>query len=1154
MQYHNKTPHFNHEFKIILPPKLTEKHHFLFTFYHIQCANKKKSEDTETPIGYSVVPLYPNRRIVVHNMEGQYGVSVVSKLEPQYLTKVSNESPKFNFFLRFDLVSTIYPEDLSITQFLNVYHTTEAEVSDDDLVAVLDGLHGLTESLAIQYLPVIINNLLEVMASRVKLEPKILAFRALVLVLHKVTSALKASEKGLARNSLLELYTNYIFDQTFGTKKAIYHDLCSNFLLYMMEKSQTNDKTEDGIYTNSWFFFDLIIKSMTLELNEKESLHEEKKINIFSDSAVRMISKLLDYLSRHFTENMRSHEIKEEIKVLNKNLALFIKDLLLIMDRGIVIDMIKSYLERVTDYSIISISSAFKFDFLRIVTDHDQYIPLNLPFDKGSFSVEELSQKHPLSTIMAYEVLETLKNGDNSSNEIAVGALYDVVVKHASNSKYLSQEKQQCISGIYLILLSLTIENWDELSNWKSKTCFEQKREYYITLLYVLKTADRSLILQWWKQESQKSQIIFYQILNDIIKTFEYSPELKRNTKSLLTPAVAIFLGNAMGSSEAMNDLLKSLSISKHTPEDEDRRLRQLTLEVYTLILDVVEDFIEEDLNDLRNHVNVSPKMQSIISTLALLMNMRQSEKFVHLLYGTLRSFVTKFKNVLFLSENNFVAELVREILLHCNSFEPYLHIEASTLLYILLKLNFKCSGSFGRTRIHTITVLSKLVYDAVIKADVMLNQSFSRLNEYALNSFSSLLVRDLTNSTDDEVVSNVHALFTRGVQELSSTLSYILKDTLRINELRQKADIETIAELYYQIAESYKNTPDLRITWLQSLAKFQEQKGKAVESAMCSVHMAALIADYLVGIGRDIDTSLFATVSPYIKEFSDHGEEGACMSSDFTEKGLITAISNAIQNFDNAEHFEFAAQLYKVLMPIYEAEYKTKELSICCNRLENIWSRVADKDEARLFGTYFRLGFYGIPFGEELNGREFVSKEPKLTHLLELKDKLSKELTKKTGCTIEFIDSSKDVTQIDKSKCFIQVTFVEPFNLTRRDDVTYFERNTDLSQFVYETPFTKGGKAHAESVSEQYKRKTVLTVQHSFPHLLSRLPVIKKKDVILTPIENAIDNIRKRNVQIRSEIVAVQQTNNVKTLQQVLQGSVRLRLYFYQYLFLNFY
>jgi len=40
------------------------------------------------------------------------------------------------------------------------------------------------------------------------------------------------------------------------------------------------------------------------------------------------------------------------------------------------------------------------------------------------------------------------------------------------------------------------------------------------------------------------------------------------------------------------------------------------------------------------------------------------------------------------------------------------------------------------------------------------------------------------------------------------------------------------------------------------------------------------------------------------------------------------------------------------------------------------------------MLGSYYRVGFYGVSY-EELNGKEFIYKEPKITKLSEIKDRL---------------------------------------------------------------------------------------------------------------------------------------------------------------------
>ncbi len=65
-----------------------------------------------------------------------------------------------------------------------------------------------------------------------------------------------------------------------------------------------------------------------------------------------------------------------------------------------------------------------------------------------------------------------------------------------------------------------------------------------------------------------------------------------------------------------------------------------------------------------------------------------------------------------------------------------------------------------------------------------------------------------------------VKASFARQVQDLCFKLSSILQDTRKVSKLVQTADAETIQDLFYQIALSYSDTPQIRITWLEALSK----------------------------------------------------------------------------------------------------------------------------------------------------------------------------------------------------------------------------------------------------------------------------------------------------------------------------------------------
>lgn len=140
--------------------------------------------------------------------------------------------------------------------------------------------------------------------------------------------------------------------------------------------------------------------------------------------------------------------------------------------------------------------------------------------------------------------------------------------------------------------------------------------------------------------------------------------------------------------------------------------------------------------------------------------------------------------------------------------------------------------------------------------------------------------------------------------------------------------------------------------------------------------------------------------------------------------------------------------------------------------------------------------------FGDEA-GTEYIYKEPKVTNLAEIAERLSKLYSAKFGPDkVKLATDSNPVlgilmahsfrifchnnvcfhSQIDDQEmepqtAYIQITHVTPYfgEAELSDRVTEFERNHNINQFMYETPFTTDGRVRG-SPEEQCKRRIVLT------------------------------------------------------------------------------
>jgi dedicator of cytokinesis protein 6/7/8 len=89
----------------------------------------------------------------------------------------------------------------------------------------------------------------------------------------------------------------------------------------------------------------------------------------------------------------------------------------------------------------------------------------------------------------------------------------------------------------------------------------------------------------------------------------------------------------------------------------------------------------------------------------------------------------------------------------------------------------------------------------------------------------------------------------------------------------------------------------------------------------------------------------------------------------------------------------------------------------------------------------------------------------------------------------------------------------------------------------MYASPFTMDvNRAHG-SLHEQYKRKTILTVERAFPYVKTRIAIIDRERLILSPIEVAIEDLQKKTDELRLAIQ--QEPADPKILQMVIQGCI---------------
>uniref|UniRef100_A0A7N8YD32 Dedicator of cytokinesis 11 n=1 Tax=Mastacembelus armatus TaxID=205130 RepID=A0A7N8YD32_9TELE len=1062
--HHNQSPEFYDEVKIELPVHVHEKHHILFTFYHISCesnskASSKKREGVESLVGYSWVPLLKDGRM--QSVELQ--LPVAATLPAGYLcqdTRKSQpdikwvENAKTLFKVRTHVVSTIYAQ-----------------------VQLESCLHAMETHIIINFLPTVLMQLFEVLTAATK-ETHEIAVNSLRVIIHIVS---RCHEEGLEH--YLRSFLKVACQNIHSNKVNSNYILCVLATAVTAILKQTADfNTSNKLLKYSWFFFETMAKSMAQYLQEGNRM-KMPRAQRFSDSFHQALQSLVLSIMPHIT--IRHMEIPEEARCINLSLASFIKRCLTFMNRGFAFGLVNHYMCHFTlkDPKVLT---EMKFDFLMTVCNHEHFIPLNLPMAFGrtklqrvqdqslEFSLtEEYCRNHFLVGLLLREVAEALQQGAEV-RQLAVSVLKNLLIKHAMDDRYTAFKNQQArICLLYLPLFELLYQNLKQLS----------------------------------------------------AQPHSSSPGLGLNVSPLIP------VPQRTGPSEA---------------EIHHQALLEgnMSTEVSLSVLDVLSVFTQCFKTQLLDSEGHNPLMKKVFDVYLTFIKVGQSEAALRHVFATLRAFINKFPSVLFKGRVTLCEALCCEVLKCCVSKLGSLRAEASALLYLLMRHNYEYTKrkTFLRTHLQIIIAVSQLISDVALTGSSRFQESLSIINNFA--------------NSDKAMKSTA---FPSEVKGLTKRIRTVLMATAQMKE--HEKDPEMLLDLQYSLARSYASTPELRRTWLDSMARAHLKNGDLSEAAMCYVHVAALVAEYLhrksktfyPAVHTHTETHTYFGLAAF-KRITLNIEEEAAMKEDtgmqdvyYTEEVLVEHLEVCVEALWKSERYELITHIAKLIIPIYEKRHEYEKLSRLYDTLHRAYNKIMEVIQSgrRLLGTYFRVAFYGQGFFEEEDGKEYIYKEPKLTGLSEISQRLLTLYGEKFGPeNVKIIQDSNKVNpkDLDPKFAYIQVTFVKPYFEEKEapEKKTDFEKCHNINRFVFETPYTLSGKKHG-GVEEQCKKRTVLTTANTFPYVKKRVEVVGEKQVELKPVDVAIDEMKERTAEL-TKLCSSQEVDMIQ-LQLKLQGCVSVQV-----------
>ncbi|KAM9021491.1 dedicator of cytokinesis protein 9 isoform 8-T8 [Ara ararauna] len=708
-------------------------------------------------------------------------------------------------------------------------------------------------------------------------------------------------------------------------------------------------------------------------------------------------------------------------------------------------------------------------------------------------------------------------------------------ILHAAFSLQLQENHQSSTLGSSVV-------RYDKLDQAEIKSLL-------MCFLHILRSMSEDALFTYWNKATKSELMDFFTITEVCLHQFQYMGKryIARNQeglgsivhdrKSQTLPVSRNRTGMMHARLQQLSSLDNSLTFNHSYGHSDADVLHQSLLEaniateVCLTILDTLSLFTMAFKNQLLTDHGHNPLMKKVFDVYLCFLQKNQSETALKNVFIALRALIFKFPSTFYEGRADMCSALCYEILKYCNSKLSSIRTEASQLLYFLMRNNFDYTGkkSFVRTHLQVIISVSQLIADVVGIGGTRFQQSLSIINNCANN---------------DRIIK--HTTFPSDVKDLTKRIRTVLMATAQMKE--HENDPEMLVDLQYSLAKSYASTPELRKTWLDSMARIHVKNGDLSEAAMCYVHVAALVAEYLTrkGMFRQGCTA-FRVITPNIDEEASMMEDVGMQDVHFNEDVLMELLEQCADGLWKAERYELIADIYKLIIPIYEKRRDFERLAHLYDTLHRAYSKVTEVMHTgrRLLGTYFRVAFFGQGFFEDEDGKEYIYKEPKLTPLSEISQRLQKLYSDKFGSeNVKMIQDSGKVNpkDLDSKYAYIQVTHVIPYFEEKelQERKTDFERTHNIRRFMFEMPFTQAGKRQG-GVEEQCKRRTILTAIHCFPYVKKRIPVMYQHHTDLNPIEVAIDEMSKKVAELR-QLCSSAEVDMIK-LQLKLQGSVSVQV-----------
>ncbi|KTF78063.1 hypothetical protein cypCar_00037397 [Cyprinus carpio] len=650
--------------------------------------------------------------------------------------------------------------------------------TEGELVKYLKSLHAMEGHVMINFLPTILNQLVHVLTNASNEDVAINTTRVMVHIVAQ------CHEEGLEH--YLRSYVKYVFKtESYSTNnsKTVHEELAKAMTSIL--KPSTDFLTSNKLLKYSWYFFEALVKSMAQYLMESGKVKLSRNQR-FSASFHHTVETLVNMLMPHITQKYKDN--LDAARNANHSLAVFIKRCVTFMDRGFVFKQINNYI------------SCFVPGDPKCHNCYDSFVPdvewtySDLQLDYSL--TDDFCRNHFLVGLLLREVCGALQEF-GEVHQIAIQVLKSLMIKHTFDDRYASKSQQARLATLYLPLFGLLQENVYRL-NVRDASNFNTNQNGRDEHLSSISTATPQKPLGNLDNSLHKD---VFGVISGTASPHTSTPNIGsvRHADSRGS-LVSTDSGNSIPEKTSSFDKTQSASALGSSMLRCDKLDREEIKNLLMCFLHVLKSMSEDALFTYWNKATTSELMDFF--------TLVESQDGVGFLAPDRKSLTLPVSR----NRGSVIHTRLHQLgsLENAHTFNhTYCHGDADACL-----LEANVSTEVCLTVLDTLSVfimgfkvviaVSQLIADVIGIGGTRFQQSLSIINNCA---------------NSDKIVK--HTAFPSDVKDLTKRIRTVLMATEQMKE--HEKDPEMLVDLQYSLAKSYTSTPELRKTWLDSMAKIHK-------------------------------------------------------------------------------------------------------------------------------------------------------------------------------------------------------------------------------------------------------------------------------------------------------------------------------------------